>query len=113
MKRPRRPIVQAGAPATTPTTASSPEPGFACLEDGLGAIDDFELGEDVGDVVAYGLVREAESVGDLGGARSGGEGVEYLALACGEVGERVVRRGPGHERRELTGDRGADDGAAG
>jgi hypothetical protein len=31
---------------------SSAEPGLACREDGLGAIHDFELGEDVGYVVA-------------------------------------------------------------
>ena len=64
-------------------------------------------------MVAYRLVGEAESVGDLRGAGSGGEGVEHVAFARGEAGEWIVHRVPGHERRELAGDGGADDGAAG
>jgi hypothetical protein len=54
---------------------------------GPGAVGDLEFGEDVGDVVAYGLQAEEELFGDLLVIVSGGDEVQDLALAVGELGE--------------------------
>lgn len=42
------------------------EPGFVCGDDGLGAVAQPELVEDVADVRLDGLVRHHEPAGDLG-----------------------------------------------
>ena len=57
---------------------------FLRTNDGLGAVGDLQLGEDVGDVVPYGLRAEGELPGDGGVGMSFGDEVEDLALAFGE-----------------------------
>src|SRR5215210_9172396 len=60
----------------------------------MGAVCDLKLGEDVGDVVAYGLRAEEEVSGDLRIAVTPGDEAEDLALAGGELGEGFGGVGP-------------------
>ena len=43
-----------------------PQPNVVDTDDGLGAVGDLELGEDVGDMVANGLQAQVETPCDLG-----------------------------------------------
>ena len=64
-------------------------------------------------MVADGLAGEAEAGGELGGCRAGGHGGEDVALARGQVRERVWWGAARDQGRELACDRGADDRPAG
>ena len=72
-----------------------------------------QLGVDVGEVVAYGLVRETEAAGDLCGGRTGGERLEDGPLAWCQVWERVRRDALGEDVLELPGRRCADHRSSG
>src|SRR5205823_3210451 len=64
-------------------------PAESCLagaDDGLGAVGNLKSGEDVGDVVADGFGAEDQFVADLGVVAGGGDEVEDLVLALGELG---------------------------
>jgi len=61
--------------------------GFPGPEDGLRPVGYLELGEDVGDVVAYGLGAHEQEFGDPGVVVALGYEIEHLALAGGELGE--------------------------
>lgn len=61
--------------------------GFAGAEDGLGAIGDLKLGEDVGDVVADRLRSQAETVRDLRVGEVLFHEHEHFVLALGELGQ--------------------------
>jgi hypothetical protein len=58
-------------------------PGFTGADDGLGAVGDLELGKDVGDVVADGLLAQVQLFGDLGVRLVAGDEIQDLALAVG------------------------------
>src|SRR6187402_2547433 len=66
----------------SPAGASGPaEAGVAGEHDRLRAVLDLELGEDVRDVVAHGLLGEAERRGDLGVVAALGDQLHQLVLA--------------------------------
>src|SRR5918995_251984 len=65
------------------------QPGFAGTDDGLGAVRDLKLGEDVGDVIAHGLGAQVEAFGDLGVRLVAGYELQDLVLALGQLGEGV------------------------
>ncbi len=90
-------------------------PGFSGTDDGLRTVGDLQLGEDVGDVVAHGLLAEVKPSGDLGVCLVAGDELQDLALAVGELGEGLS----GHirtRRREIVheapGDGRTEDGLA-
>ena len=68
--------------------APAPQAGLARPHDRLGPVADLELREDVRDVVADGLGRQAEGRGDVGVGPPLGDQLEDLALALGELGKR-------------------------
>jgi hypothetical protein len=61
------------------------EAGVAGAQDGLGAVGHLELGEDGRDVVGDSLGAEAEPLGDVVVAVAGGQEVQDLAFAGGEL----------------------------
>src|SRR5215218_4218929 len=65
------------------------KPGLAGADDGLGAVGDLQLGEDVRDVVAYGLGAQVEAPGDLGVRLVACYEPQDLVLTLGELGEGV------------------------
>jgi len=60
---------------------------LAGLEGGRGAVRYLELEQQLGDVVADGLLRHPQATGDLVVATPDGEELENLALAGSQVGE--------------------------
>ena len=60
---------------------------LTCLDDGLGAISDLQLVEDIGDVVADGLAADVQLGGDLAVVCALGDEGQDFALAVGEFGE--------------------------
>ena len=91
-------MLRNGVPAQT---------GFAGPEDSLRPVGYLQLGEDVGDVVAYGLGADEELPGDFGVRVTLGDEVEDLALAGGEFRKSLPGRGwrRGREKvREAKGD---------
>jgi hypothetical protein len=56
-------------------------------DDSLGTVGDLEFGEDVGDVVVYGLQAEEELFGDLLVIVPASDEVQDLAREVGELGE--------------------------
>jgi len=68
---------------------------FACHHDRLGAVPRTELSEDVRHVVADGLRRQDELVGDLRIRLATSEEVEDLALPRGQLWERADTDRPG------------------
>src|SRR5215203_1492621 len=80
---------------------------FAGPDDGVGAVGYLQLGEDVGDVVAYGLGAQVEACGDLGVGVALGDEIEDLYLPDAELGVDVLggsRFGFGEEVHEASGD---------
>src|SRR5690606_5275726 len=73
-------------------TCGVAEAGLPGQDDGLGAVGDVELEEDVRDVVADGLLAEEEGGGDLGVAAALGDEFEDLAFAFGELGKGGLAR---------------------
>ena len=85
------------------------ESGVAGSDDGLGAVGDLELGEDVRDMVADGFRAEVQPAGDVGVAAALGEQRQHFAVAFGQYGERypLPRRGaPGCPGLRSLGTRG-------
>jgi hypothetical protein len=85
------------------------QPRFAGADDGLRAIGDLELGEDVRDVVAHRLGAQVEALRDLGVRLVLGDQGEDLVLAVGELGKAsggALGRGTGEVLYEALGDRG-------
>jgi hypothetical protein len=69
-----------------------------------------ELGEDAADVRLDGLACHEEVIGDPAVGLTLGDEREHLALARGELGERIAGGGGGEE---LVDERALDDGSAG
>src|SRR5918998_4687914 len=65
----------------------SPQPRLAGPDDGVSPVGDLQFGEDVGDVVAYGLGAEVEAGGDLGVGVALGDEVEDLDLTGSQLGQ--------------------------
>src|SRR5687768_1783666 len=88
----RGPGTRAGAGRDTGTPALRrnrlpPEPRLARGDDRLGAVLDLDLVEDARDVVADGLVGQAQARGDLGIVEALRDELEDIALARRELGE--------------------------
>jgi hypothetical protein len=84
-----RPIARAGLGRSL----SGTEPGVAGFVDGLGAVGDLELGEDVRHVVADGLGAEVQLADDVGVAAALGEQGQYFAFTFGQLGNAAGCRG--------------------
>src|SRR5919112_407194 len=69
------------------------QPRLARPDDSVCPVGNLQLGEDVGDVVAYGLGADKQACGDLGVGVALGYEIEDLYLARGELGECFGRRG--------------------
>ena len=67
--------------------------GVTRFHDRLRAVDDAELCEHVGDVIAHGLLADGELAGDRGVALTARDELEDLALAFRQVWERLGRAG--------------------
>ena len=61
-----------------------PEPGLAGAYDGLDAVSDLRLGEDVGDVVTHRLLADDELLGYLAVAQTLRDEAQYLQFPRGE-----------------------------
>jgi hypothetical protein len=87
------------------------ETGFAGADDGLRAVGDLELGEDIGDIVAYRLRAERQFPCDGGIRMSARDQVEDLTLSVREGRENPGRRKrrPREVREHTLGDRRAED----
>src|SRR5688572_16894036 len=82
-------------PVLNTPSATLAQPRLPRLDDALRAGGDAELGEDVGDVVAHGLLAEGQAAGDGVVVEAAGDEVEDLALAIGQLGERAGPAAPG------------------
>src|SRR2546421_841360 len=65
----------------------SPQSGLPCAHDGLGAIRDVQLGEDVRDVVPRRFRGDEQVLGDRGVSVAPGEQVEDLAFPFAQLRE--------------------------
>src|SRR5688572_8663195 len=91
-------------------TAQAGGAGLGC---GLGSGGDLEFGEDGGDVVADGLRSQAQAGADRGVGQAGGQEVEDLVFAGGELRKGVCGAARGAEvAEEAAGYAGAEDGLA-
>src|SRR5829696_6389420 len=68
------------------------QPPFAGPDDRMSPVSNLQLGEDVGDMVAYGPRADKQTCGDLGVGVALGYEVEDLDLARGEFGESLLQR---------------------
>ena len=89
------------------------ESGFVGGDDGLGAVAEPELVEDVADVGLDGFLGDDEAVGDLGVGQALGDELEDFGFAWGEVFERGLGLGgcgwaPGEIADQSSGDVGCE-----
>src|SRR6185436_17655914 len=80
------------------------EPSLAGAHDGLAAVLDRDLVEDVGEVIADGLLGQGEVRRDLSVVATTGHQLEDLELAPGQAGKRAAAAGPGKEAVDLLDD---------
>ena len=80
-----------GSVTTRDAADAATEAGFSRTDDRLSAVGDAELREDVRDVVADRLRAEHEVARDVGVRATLGYELEDLALAIGQLGERLRR----------------------
>src|SRR4051794_16305213 len=79
------------------STSRRDQAALVCEDDGLHAVAQGELGEDVGDVGLDGSLADVQGGGDFGVALSGSQRAEHFALAVGQAGQ-VVLDMPRHGR---------------
>src|SRR3954469_18344255 len=94
------------APAGVIPSPRQAQPGVARAGDRGRTVRHLQLGQDGGDVVTHSLLRQDQPSCDLTVAEPGGEQLDDLPLALGQLGERlhpVVGRGPGVEVHDPAG----------
>src|SRR5204862_7202989 len=80
------------------------EARLARAHDGLAAVLDRDLVEDVREVIAHGLLGEGQMRRDLGVVATTSEELEDLELAPGQAGEGTAAAGPWNEDVDLLED---------
>src|SRR5262245_10122441 len=81
-----------GRRSQVPTAALvAAEAGLASDHDGLRAMLRTELGKDARDVIADGLLGNAQAVSDLGVGLTARNAIENLPFACGQRSELLLR----------------------
>ena len=83
--------------------------GVARPDDGSGSVHNVQLGDDVGDVVAYGLAAHAQAVGDRSVVTPRGQQRQYLVLALGQLREWRLRGRPAEVTQHPRRDPGAEE----
>src|SRR6516225_4522845 len=78
---------EAGGLPVIATNRNLSHAGVPGLDDGLGPVGDLQLGQDVGHVVADGLVTERQTGCDRGVGAALGEQIEHLAFPAGQLRE--------------------------